>query len=429
MNNHTLLFSLLIASVFPLHASAQTHADAKIFSVHCKGLKRFTESQLRPLINIPAGSPFDPALLEAATKALGATGAFNEVRYSYRPVTGGVAVEFQIKESVSFRRCTFDNFPFATDSEIRSFIAAQVPLYDGFAPDAGNMLDQISTSLESLAKSKGVSAAVSHLPYTKLGNGDFEYLFKLSGPSIKIANIHFTGTQAVPESELLHEAKPLLGHDYSAVTCREFSANSFVPYYRERGFLKVMLGDPSAKLLAQNGTDTYEVEIQFPVVEGVGYLWDSAEWQGNKFLANDRLTSLLALKPGEAANINKIQSSWESISAEYGKHGYVQANLRPSPFYDDANRQVRFQVQIAEGQQFRMGTFSTEGFSSGLAERLQSRWRLKSGEIFDASYLSDFLKKELASALANSKGRRAKVSSTVVPNQSQHTVDVVLLSE
>jgi outer membrane protein assembly factor BamA len=419
-----------MASVFPLHASAQTHADAKISSVHCKGLKRFTESQLRPLIKIPAGSAFDPALLEAAAQALGATGAFNEVRYSYRPVTGGVAVEFQIKESVSFRRCTFDNFPFATDSEIRSFIASQVPLYDGFAPDAGNMLDQISISLESLAKSTGISAAVSHLPYSKFGNGDFEYLFKLSGPAIKIANIHFTGTQAVPESELLHEAKPLLGHDYLAVTCREFSANSFVPYYRERGFLKVKLGDPSAKLLPQNGTDAYEVEIQFPVVEGVGYLWDSAQWQGNKFLANDRLNSLLALKPGDAENINKIQSSWESISAEYGRHGYVQANLRPRPlYYDDANRRVRFQVQIAEGQQFRMGTFSTEVFSSALAERLQSRWQLKSGEIFDASYLSDFLKKQLASALANSKGRRAKVSSTVVPNQSQLTVDVVLLSE
>jgi hypothetical protein len=74
-----------------------------------------------------------------------------------------------------------------------------------------------------------------------------------------------------------------------------------------------------------------------------------------------------------------------------------------------------------------MGAFSTEGFSSALAERL--RWKLKTGEVFDASYLSNFLKKELSSALANSKVRRAKISSTLVPNQSQSTVDVVLLSE
>ena len=107
----------------------------------------------------------------------------------------------------------------------------------------------------------------------------------------------------------------------------------------------------------------------------------------------------------------------------------MQAELRPRPLYDDANRKVRFQVQIAEGQQFHMAAFSTEGFSSALAERLQSRWKLKTGEVFDASYLSDFLKKELSSALANSKGRRAKISSTLVPNQSQSTVDVVLLSE
>jgi hypothetical protein len=76
-----------------------------------------------------------------------------------------------------------------------------------------------------------------------------------------------------------------------------------------------------------------------------------------------------------------------------------------------------------------MGAFSTEGFSSALAERLQSRWKLKTGEVFDASYLSNFLKKELSSALANSKVHRAKISSTLVPNQSQSSVDVVLLSE
>jgi outer membrane protein assembly factor BamA len=423
------LVRLLIAIAVAAQALAQSRPDSKISVVHCKGLKRFTESQVLPLLNLPPGSPFDPALLQAATQTLAATGAFDEVRYSYRSVSAGIAVEFQIKESVRFRRCTFDNFPFASDKEIRTFIAGKVPLYDGFAPDSGNMLDAISTSLEALANSKGISATVTHLPYTKLGTGDFEYLFKLSGPSIKIANVRFTGAQSVPESELLREAQPLLARDYSDVICREFSLNSFVPYYRERGFLKVKLAEPSAKLLPQTVSDTYNVQIDFPVIEGLAYLWEAPQWQGNKFLADGRLTSLVALKSGEAANSKKIESSWESISAEYGKHGYVQADLRPRPLYDDANRKVRFQVQIAEGQQFHMGAFSTEGFSSALAERLQSRWKLKTGEVFDASYLSDFLKKELSSALANSKGRRAKISSTLVPNQSQSTVDVVLLSE
>src|ERR1700719_1523414 len=307
MKNHGFVLSLLVAAAIAAHAPAQTRLNSRISAVHCKGLKRFTESQVLPLLHLPAGSPFDPERLEAATQTLAATGAFNEVRYSYRPVNGGVVVEFQLKESVGFRRCTFDNFPFASESEIRAFITGQVPLYDGFAPDSGNTLDAISASLEALAKSKGISATVAHIPYTKLGNGDFEYLFKLSGPSIKIANIRFTGAKGVPESELLQEARPLLGRDYSDVTCREFSLESFVPYYRERGFLKVKLADPFAKLLPQNGADAYNVEIEFPVSEGIAYLWDSAQWQGNKFLANDRLTALVALHPGNAANIKKIE--------------------------------------------------------------------------------------------------------------------------
>jgi outer membrane protein assembly factor BamA len=330
---------------------------------------------------------------------------------------------------VRFRRCTFDNFPFASDREIFDFIQAKVPLYDGSAPDDGNMIDEISAALELLAKSKGIVATATHIPYTKLGNGNFEYLFHLAGPAIKVAQVRFNGVRDLPEADLVREAKPLVGQDYSLASCREFGANSFVPYYRERGFLKVKLGDPTANLLAAGATDSYEVEVGYPVTEGIAYRWDTVQWMGNKFLTTDRLSSLLALAPGDPANIKKIESSWENVSAEYGKHGYVQANIRPSPLFDEANRKVHFQVQIGEGDQFHMGTFSTEGFSAALADRLQSQWKLKAGEIFDSSYLHEFLKKELGSALANSNGRRAKISSTLVPNQNALTVDVVLLSE
>lgn len=272
-------------------------------------------------------------------------------------------------------------------------------------------------------------ATATHIPYTKLGNGNFEYLFQLTGLSIKVANVRFNGAKDLPEPDLVHEAKPLLGQDYSVASSREFAANSFVPYYRERGFLKVKVGDPSARLLSQETSGPYKVEVEYPVTEGIGYRWDAVQWQGNRILSADRLTALMALTTGEPANIKKIESSWENVRAEYGRHGYVQANLRPNPLFDDANRNVHFQVLISEGEQFHMGKFSTEGFSPALAARLQSRWMLKSGEIFDTSYLSEFLKKELGSALANSNGRRAKISSTLVPSEAALTVDVVLLSE
>ena len=203
VNNHKLLFSLLIASVYPLHASAQTHADAKIFSVHCK------TSSVSPNRNSPAHQnsaahhsipPFSkPQRRPSAPPA-------HSTKFAIlSPGQWRVAVNSG-RESVSFRRCGFDNFPFASDSEIRSFITAQVPLYDGFAPMHGNMLDKSPPRSNLWQKSKGI-ATVSHLPY-KLGNGDSNIFSNFPAPRSKLLASRFTGTQAIPNPSCFVKAAP-----------------------------------------------------------------------------------------------------------------------------------------------------------------------------------------------------------------------------
>ena len=426
----TFLLACFIVTAVPLTPAAysQSHADAKIGAIHFKGLKRFTAAQLMPIVKIPVGSNFDPYRLEVATHDLGATGAFEEVRYGYRPENGAVTVDFIVKEAAQFRRCTFDNFPFATTDEINAYIRGKVPLYDGSAPDGGSMLDDIGAALQSFAASRGITSTVDHISYQRLGSPDLEYVFRVSGPTIKIASVHFTGTQSVPESDLINEAKPLAGRDYSLVSCREFARTVFAPFYRERGFLQVKIADAIAKLPdAKPSADSYDVQVEYPVTEGLLYRWDGTLWQGNQSLTTDQLSSLVELKSGDVANSKKIDSSWEAISKEYSRHGYIRAQLRPSPIFDDAARKVQYQVTVAEGQQFHMGTFTAQGFPPGIAEKLQSRWKLKPGEIYDATYLNDFFKKELGPALSNSGLKNPKINSNTTPNTAQLSVDVLLL--
>ena len=236
-------------------------------------------------------------------------------------------MDLLLKETSRFRRCTFDNFPFATDDEIQNYIRDRVPLYDGSAPDSGSILDDVSSALESLAKARGISATVERISHGALGGAGLEYLFRLAGPTIKIARVQFNGTQGIPESELLREAGPLRGRDYSVVGCREFARSVFVPYYRERGFLKAKVGESSARpLQRQEGSDSCEVQVEFPVTEGSVYVWDGAQWQGNHFLPADQLTALVALKSGDVANDKKIDASWEDVA-----EGIFPARLHRDP--------------------------------------------------------------------------------------------------
>src|SRR5262249_47102845 len=155
------------------------------------------------------------------------TGAFEEVRYSYRPENGAVTVDFLVKEATHFRHCIFDNFPFATTEEILAYVQRKVPLFDGAVPDGGSIMDDVGEALLALANSQGVRASVEHTVFGTLGSGNFEYLFKLSGPAIKIRSVRFSALAQIPEADLLREAKPLLAREFSVVECRLFGARVF----------------------------------------------------------------------------------------------------------------------------------------------------------------------------------------------------------
>jgi len=420
----------LMAFLFCLSPAVVPQATPKIGAVHLKGLAHFKEAQLFPILKISTGAPFNQSALEAATQALGQTGAFEEVRYSYRLENGAVTVDFVVKETANFRHCVFDNFPFATSAEIVSRVQRQVPLFDGSAPDTGSMLDDVDSALIDFAKSRGISATVQHTRYTRLGSRDLEYLFRLSGPSIKISTVHFSGNQAIAESELLRETKPLLGRDFSVVNCREFAANVFAPYYTERGFLKVKLADAVSEVLQPSaGVDSFNIQLTYPVTEGAVYQWDGAQWQGNQAIPPGQLNSLLQLKSGDVANSKKIEASWEAVSIEYGKHGFIRLMLKPVSVFDDAARKVQFHVEVVESDQYRMGNFTVQGLPAAAAEKLQSRWKLKSGDVFDASYSNEFTQREVGAFLPRSGSKPPKIALEATPDTAQHTVNVTLRLE
>jgi len=414
---------------FALPAAPQSNLP-KIGAVHVKGLVHFQEAQLLPTLKVSAGAPFSQPVLDATTRALGQTGAFEEVGYSYRPENGAVTVDFVVKETTNFRHCVFDNFPFASTAEIISYVQRQVPLFDGSAPDTGSMLDDVDSALMDFAKSHGISAVVQHVRYTRMGSRDLEYVFKLTGPSIRISTVHFSGNQAIAESELLREARPLLGRDFSVVSCREFGANVFVPYYLERGFLKAKLADAvSVDLQPSAAADSFNIQITYPVTEGAIYVWNGTEWQGHRVLAPDQLNGLLQLKSGDVANSKKIEASREAIAKEYGKYGYIRLMLRPVAVFDDAARRVRFHTDVVEGDQYHMGVFTTQGFAAAEAEKLQSRWKLKPGAVFNASYSNEFTQREVGALLSRSGSKPPKIALVATPDTTQHTVNVTLRLE
>jgi outer membrane protein assembly factor BamA len=138
------------------------------------------------------------------------------------------------------------------------------------------------------------------------------------------------------------------------------------------------------------------VSVTLTANEGPAYAWEAAEWKDNVALGVDDLGKLMGMRSGDLANALTIDAGLRQVAKAYGRKGYIQAQTLLTPRLNDENRRAIFEIRVVEGRQFRMGTVEVHGFSERDAATLSSRWRLKPGDIYDASYSDEFSSKELA---------------------------------
>lgn len=94
------------------------------------------------------------------------------------------------------------------------------------------------------------------------------------------------------------------------------------------------------------------------------------------------------------------------------------------PRLDDATRRAVFEIAIAEGPQFRMGTLEFVGLAERDAANLQKKWRLKAGDVFDASSAEQFESDEIFPLNRREPASAKRVAMEMRGDPEKRTVDV-----
>jgi outer membrane protein assembly factor BamA len=109
----------------------------------------------------------------------------------------------------------------------------------------------------------------------------------------------------------------------------------------------------------------------------------------------------------------------------YGRKGYLTARWRERREFSEGDRRVVFRFDVTEGPQFRMGALQVTGLPEPDAERVRAQWRLKPGDVFDASHSQEFLKR--AMPLLFKPGEKPwRVETRLKPDAERLTADVVV---
>lgn len=433
------LLKLLLTASLVLSVNAGTRGQQssgqrtlRLTKIEIGGLKRLTEEQVIATTGLQPGQAVDTAALDAAAKKLVDSGMFATVSYRLHSTGEQAILTFLVKEAARPLPVVFDNFVWFTDEELVLAIRRDVPFFYGVVSDSGDAADAVAKALQRWLDEKSIPGRVEHMPYSELATGKQEYIFSVKGMTIPICAMHFPGSEAISEQELLRNSGPLVHADYSRKDVRQFALHSLFPLYRRLGRLQAKFSEPSAAPIVDASSECKNgVAVTIQVEEGPAYRWDRAEWSGNQALTSEDLNAWLQIGSGEIADGTKIDKGLHEVEKAYSRKGYLAVHISASASFDDSANRVTYKFSVKEGAQYHMGNLIVVGLSDEDAQRLKPRWQLPPGAVFDASYPGDFMKQALRDFFPEIFARAAEnvprhVASEVKSDHRTHTVDFIV---
>ena len=229
---------LLSFFLFPLLAPAQSpNTPFPLTNLTVQGNKRFTPAQIVGAAGLKIGQAVSKDNFDAARARLLDTGAFESVGYEFKPNAAktGYDATFEVAEVALLYPYRFEDLP-ASDEALRAALAKQQILLGQVIPATREVLDRYEYVLTQALEGK--VTVQGKLNYDLAGEPTI--LFRPAGERPRISEVHFTGNESVPATQLLNKfADVAIGTEFTEPAARRLLEASIRPLYEARGRLRV----------------------------------------------------------------------------------------------------------------------------------------------------------------------------------------------
>ena len=159
------------------------------------------------------------------------------------------------------------------------------------------------------------------------------------GPHVKIRSIVFVGNKDVSTGALAKHMKEnrehswlsfLTGHGTYDETKFDQDAELVTDYYRERGYITALIGQPEVKVLEDTkDKETRWIELRIPVQEGRRYKVGDFKFDGNTVVKSEVLRPFFNIQEGDFYDQSKIRKGYQKTQELYGAGGYWEFTAYP----------------------------------------------------------------------------------------------------
>jgi len=406
----------------------------QLIAIKVSGSKRFPEDAVAAATGLQMGTAVTEDDFKKAARRLGDMGVFTEIGYTFAYSSAGTKLELHVTDADKFVPAHFEDFVWFSDAELRKRIKVHAPLFDGELPLFGRLADEVSDVLQAMLVENAIPG---HVEYLRIGkeDGPVEAInYRVNDVLIRVRNIEFTGAAVEDVPALEAAAKRLPEREYSRSRLNLLAQRQLLPVYYARGYLKAAFGEPQPKVVKQPAAENSEnedgprnqtvVDVMFAVTPGEQYKLKSLQWSGNREFPTERLQQMVRAEPGQPANTIRLADNLKDIQKLYGSRGFVTTTIKADADFDDATGTVIIHLDVKEGYAYHMGELEFRGLDNSLTAKLRNAWKIRPGDIYDSTYLSDYLPAAQKLLPANLDW---EVASHVTANVRDKSVDVDLI--
>jgi outer membrane protein insertion porin family len=433
--------ALLILTVgLVLASGAQTRSGSKspafvgykLVAVKATGTSRYTDKEILAASGLQIGQNAADADFKEAARHLGDSGLFSDVVYSFTYSDTGAKLEFHLTDADPSKLvpANFENFVWFTDAELLAALEQRVPLFKGLLPVSGRLADLVSEALQSLLSERRFLGRVDFLRQGRQDGGNLTgIVYKVEEVSVRVRNLEFPGASPEQSEFLTAGVRKLVGVEYSRSALAAVAKFDLMPLYLQRGYLKANFGPSDARVVtesdpkADKSANESEVDAILPVTPGKVYAVSGVNWTGNASVKSEEASHLFHLVTGQPANAVRLAKDAESLTRLYRSRGYMKVQVQPEAQMDDDASTVRYDINVIEGDLYRMGELEIVGVDSQSKDRLREAWTLHEGDPYNAEYPLRYLQ-DVPPLLPKGMQYTTKVSEDL--DARSKTVDVTI---
>ena len=416
--------ALLLAALAELTSAQPTKAQQSKYileSLRVTGNHEISAERIAASAGLKIGSAVDQAAFDTARARLMATGAFENAGYEYKPAADGrgydgVIEVVEINQLFPYR---FEDLS-ASEDALRGALRQAEPIFEDRIPATPPVLDRFTKALEQFLAANGAGGVTVSGKLNGEGSAGLAVLFRPSSPRANIAEVRFTGNQAIPTASLLRAINAVaIGLPYTEAALRERLDAAIRHLYEARGLIRI-----SFPAIAPEKAKTVDgIVVTVTVNEGAVYNLSSVRVSGTPAGESTQIEKLADFQKGAVVNFDEINATLERIHKRLSDSGYLRATYTVNRDIHDESHTVDLTVALEPGPRYVFGKLEIKGLDILTEPEIRKMWGALEGKPFNPEFPDSFLARVRNEGILDNLG---KTSSETHIDEASKKVDVTL---